>query len=76
MQAEADYNQEMERQASLLEDLRLSAVTTPYRAPVVRTGGGNGGPKGDNSFGGSGNGFGASSKSGSTSSGQTDYGFF
>ena len=45
-------------------------------SPVVRTGGGNGGPKGDNSFGGSGNGFGASSKSGSTSSGQTDYGFF
>ena len=45
-------------------------------SPVVRTGGGNGGPKGDNSFGGSGNGFGASSKSGSTKSGQTDYGFF
>jgi len=37
MQAEADYNQEMERQASLLEDLRLSAVTTPYRAPAVIT---------------------------------------
>jgi hypothetical protein len=45
MQAEADYNQEMERQASLLEDLRLSAVTTPYVAPVVRStvnSGGNG----------------------------------
>jgi hypothetical protein len=62
--------------AGLIENPISNAVTTPYRAPVVRTGGGNGGPKGDNSFGGSGNGFGASSKSGSTSSGQTDYGFF
>jgi hypothetical protein len=62
--------------AGLIENPISNAVTTPYVAPVVRTGGGNGGPKGDNSFGGSGNGFGASSKSGSTSSGQTDYGFF
>jgi hypothetical protein len=60
MQAEADYNQEMERQASLLEDLRLSAVTTPYRAPAVITqstvnrGGGGNPNKGNNAAGGTG----------------------
>ena len=59
MQAEADYNQEMERQASLLEDLRLSAVTTPYRAPVitqstVNRGGGGNPNKGNNAAGGTG----------------------
>ena len=60
MQAEADYNQEMERQARLLEDLRLSAVTTPYRAPAVITqstvnqGGGDNPNKGNNAAGGTG----------------------
>lgn len=60
MQAEADYNQEMERQARLLEDLRLSAVTTPYRAPAVITqstvnqGGGGNPNKGNNAAGGTG----------------------
>ena len=69
-EANAAFVAKQEAQIAQLKQLN-NAVS-----PVVRTGGGNGGPKGDNSFGGSGNGFGASSKSGSTSSGQTDYGFF
>ena len=69
-EANAAFVAKQEAQIAQLKQLN-NAVS-----PVVRTGGGNGGPKGDNSFGGSGNGFGASSKSGSTKSGQTDYGFF
>jgi len=75
MQAEVDYNQQMQREAALLENLRLSAVTTPYIAPVVRSTV-NSGPSDNVGRNSSGNGFGASNSSGSTSSGQTDYGFF
>ena len=75
MQAEVDYNQQMQREAALLENLNLSAVTTPYIAPVVRSTV-NSGPSDNAGRNSSGNGFGASSRSGSTSSGQTDYGFF
>jgi len=75
MQAEVDYNQQMQREAALLENLNLSAVTTPYIAPVVRSTV-NSGPSDNVGRNSSGNGFGASSRSGSTSSGQTDYGFF
>ena len=48
MQAEADYNQQMQREATLLENLRLSAVTTPVAPAVITRGGGNDGPKGNN----------------------------
>ena len=72
---EQEYQESLARreQEAIRQSIQEAAV--PVRVRNNKQGG-NGGPKGDNSFGGSGNGFGASSSSGSTSSGQTDYGFF